>query len=75
MASVIDGDKFETSVAIGSVDEDGLSDCCKESGTTAQARLSVSVPRGLGRKIKLLAHDRDMTVSELLLHLIKTAIR
>jgi hypothetical protein len=75
MASAIDGDKFETSVAIGSVDEDGLSDCCKESSTTAQARLSVSVPRGLGRKIKLLAHERDMTVSELLLHLIKAAIR
>jgi len=62
MASVIDGDKVEASDAI-------------ELSQTAQARLSVSVPRGLGRKIKLLAHDRDMTVSELLLHLIKSAIR
>jgi hypothetical protein len=75
MASVMDGDKIETNVAIGSVDEEGLSDCCNESSAMAQARLSVFVPRGLGRKIKLMAHDRDMTVSELLLHLIKTAIR
>ena len=75
MTSLVSGDKFEATVATGSVDEDGLSDCCKESSTTAQARLSVSVPRGLGRKIKLMAHDRDMTVSELLLHLIKSALR
>jgi hypothetical protein len=59
---------------VDSVNDDDVTYCCKESITTAQARLSVSVPRGLGRKIKLLAHDRDMTVSELLLHLIKTAI-
>jgi len=75
MASVVNDDKFDIGAAVGSIDEDDLSDCCKESSATAQARLSVSVPRGLGRKIKLLAHDRDMTVSELLLHLIKTAIR
>ena len=74
MASVNNGDNFENSVAIGSIDEDERSDFCKESSTTPQARVSVSVARGLGRKFKLLAHDRDMTVSELLLHLIKTAI-
>jgi hypothetical protein len=34
-------------------------------------RLSVSVSRTLGRKLKLLAHDREMTVSALLLELIK----
>jgi len=75
MSSVIHGDKVEASVAVGSVNEEDLAHSCDESSPTAQARLSVSVPRGLGRKIKLLAHDRDMTVSELLLHLIKSAIR
>jgi predicted DNA-binding ribbon-helix-helix protein len=43
----------------------------QESRSTGQMRLSVSVSRTLGRKLKLLAHDREMTVSALLLELIK----
>jgi len=44
------------------------------SVVSPQARLSVSVPRGLYKKLKLLAHDREMTLSELLLQLIKAEI-
>jgi hypothetical protein len=43
----------------------------QESRSPGQMRLSVSVSRTLGRKLKLLAHDREMTVSALLLELIK----
>jgi len=43
----------------------------QKSRSTGQMRLSVSVSRTLGRKLKLLAHDREKTVSALLLELIK----
>jgi len=42
---------------------------------TAQARVSVAIPRGVYKKFKLLAHDREMTVSALLLHLIKAELQ
>jgi predicted DNA-binding ribbon-helix-helix protein len=48
---------------------------CKESLLSAQARLSVAIPRGVYKKLKLLAHDREMTVSALLLHLIKAELQ
>jgi hypothetical protein len=43
----------------------------QESRSTEQMRLSVSISRTLSRKLKLLAHDQEMTVSALLLELIK----
>jgi hypothetical protein len=46
----------------------------QESSSSTQARVSVSVPRGIHKKLKLLAHDRDITVSTLLLDLIKAEI-
>jgi hypothetical protein len=48
---------------------------CKGSLLSAQARLSVAIPRGVYKKLKLLAHDREMTVSALLLHLIKAELQ
>ena len=48
---------------------------CKDSLVSAQARLSVAIPRGVYKKFKLLAHDREMTVSALLLHLIKAELQ
>ena len=42
-----------------------------ESRSTEQMRLSVSISRTLNRKLKLLAHDQEMTVSALMLELIK----
>jgi predicted DNA-binding ribbon-helix-helix protein len=50
-------------------------DSCKESSASAQASTSVAVPRGLHKKLKLLAHDRDMTVSALLIKLIKAEVQ
>ena len=47
----------------------------KEPILSPQARLSVGVPRGVYKQLKLLAHDRDMTVSALLVQLIKAEIR
>jgi len=47
----------------------------KEQNLSPQARLSVGVPRGVYKQLKLLAHDRDMTVSALLVQLIKAEIR
>jgi hypothetical protein len=47
----------------------------KDSLVSAQARLSVSIPRGVYKRFKLLAHDREMTVSALLLHLIKAELQ
>jgi len=47
----------------------------KESNSSSQARLSVSVPRGVYKQLKLLAHDRDMTISALLVQLIKAEIQ
>jgi hypothetical protein len=43
----------------------------QESRSTEQMRLSVSISRTLSKKLKLLAHDQEMTVSALLLELIK----
>jgi len=43
----------------------------QESRSTEQMRISVSISRTLSRKLKLLAHDQEMTVSALLLELIK----
>ena len=48
---------------------------CRESSASLQARISVAVPRGLHKKLKLLAHDRDMTVSALLIKLIKAEVQ
>ena len=47
----------------------------KESNSSPQARLSVGVPRGVYKQLKLLAHDRDMTISALLIQLIKAEIQ
>ena len=47
----------------------------KESNASPQARLSVGVPRGVYKQLKLLAHDRDMTISALLVQLIKAEIQ
>jgi hypothetical protein len=47
----------------------------KESNSSPQARLSVGVPRGVYKQLKLLAHDRDMTISALLVQLIKAEIQ
>ena len=56
------------------VDED-FNCLSKESNSSPQARLSVSVPRGVYKQLKLLAHDRDMTISALLVQLIKAEIQ
>jgi hypothetical protein len=56
------------------VDED-LNCLGKEPNSSPQARLSVGVPRGVYKQLKLLAHDRDMTVSALLVQLIKAEIK
>ena len=47
----------------------------KELNPSLQARLSVGVPRGVYKQLKLLAHDRDMTISALLVQLIKAEIQ
>jgi hypothetical protein len=64
----------ESSVLASSMQESPVYSC-KESSASAQARLSVTVPRGLHKRLKLLAHDRDMTVSALLIQLIKAEIQ
>jgi hypothetical protein len=46
-----------------------------ESNLSPQARLSVGVPRSIYKKLKLLAHDREMTISALLVQLIKAEIQ
>ena len=56
------------------VDED-FNCLSKESNPSPQARLSVSGPRGVYKQLKLLAHDRDMTISALLVQLIKAEIQ
>ena len=56
------------------VDED-FSFLGKESNSSPKARLSVSVPRGVYKQLKLLAHDRDTTISALLVQLIKAEIQ
>ncbi|WP_411872700.1 hypothetical protein [Vulcanococcus limneticus] len=64
----------ERSQSPARIDED--SNCLgKEPNSSPQARLSVGVPRGVYKQLKLLAHDRDMTVSALLVQLIKAEIR
>jgi hypothetical protein len=57
-----------------SKDENSVS-LLQESSSVQQARISVSVPRGIYKQLKLLAHDRDVTVSALLLGLIKNEIQ
>jgi hypothetical protein len=47
----------------------------KESGATEKMRLSVMLPRSMYITIKLLANDRDMTVSALLHELVDAEIR
>jgi hypothetical protein len=42
--------------------------------SSPQARISVTVPKGIYKQLKLLAHDREMTVSSLILGLIKAEI-
>jgi hypothetical protein len=55
------------------VDEDNC--LGKKSNSSLQARLSVNVPRGVYKQLKLLAHDRGMTISALLVQLIKAEIQ
>ena len=64
----------EESQSPARVDED-INFLGKEPNSSPQARLSVGVPRGIYKQLKLLAHDRDMTVSALLVQLIKAEIR
>lgn len=42
--------------------------------TADQARLSVLLPKGLYRQIKLRAHDQDMTISAWLIKLIRAEL-
>jgi hypothetical protein len=65
---------YEDSQSPARVDED-FNCLGKEPNSSPQARLSVGVPRGVYKQLKLLAHDRDMTVSALLVQLIKAEIR
>jgi hypothetical protein len=65
---------YEDSNSPARVDED-FNCLGKEPNSSPQARLSVGVPRGIYKQLKLLAHDRDMTVSALLVQLIKAEIR
>jgi hypothetical protein len=65
---------YEDSQSPARVDED-FNCLGKEPNLSPQARLSVGVPRGVYKQLKLLAHDRDMTVSALLVQLIKAEIR
>jgi len=58
----------------GTCDEDFAS-LLQESSSSSQARISVSLPRGIHKQLKLLAHDRDITISTLLLGLIKAEIQ
>lgn len=48
--------------------------CFERSHSAEQARLSVAVPKSLYKRLKLVAHDRDMTVSALVLQLIRSEI-
>jgi hypothetical protein len=65
---------YEDSQSPARLDED-LNCLGKEPNSSPQARLSVGVPRSVYKQLKLLAHDRDMTVSALLVQLIKAEIR
>jgi hypothetical protein len=56
-------------------DDEDFNRSGKESNLSPQARLSVGVPRGIYKKLKLLAHDREMTISALLVQLIKAEIQ
>ena len=40
-----------------------------------QARLSVALPRNLYKKLKIVAHDSDMTVSSFVIKLIRAELR
>jgi hypothetical protein len=46
----------------------------ERSHSAEQARLSVAVPKALYKRLKIVAHDRDMTVSALVLQLIRSEI-
>jgi predicted DNA-binding ribbon-helix-helix protein len=46
----------------------------ERSHSAELARLSVAVPKSLYKRLKLVAHDRDMTVSALVLQLIRSEI-
>ena len=58
----------------GSWDE-AVASLLQESSSSSQARISVSLPRGIHKQLKLLALDRDVTISTLLLGLIKAEIQ
>jgi hypothetical protein len=62
-------------VELGGPDEGIIMSSGGASLMTSQARISVTIPRGVYKKFKLLAHDREMTVSALLLHLIKAELQ
>lgn len=47
----------------------------ERSHSAELARLSVAVPKALYKRLKLVAHDRDMTVSALVLQLIRSEIK
>jgi len=40
-----------------------------------QARLSVALPRNLYKRLKIVAHDSDMTVSSFVIKLIRAELR
>jgi len=58
----------------GTLDEEFAS-LLQESSSSSQARISVSLPRGIHKQLKLLALDRDITITTLLLGLIKAEIQ
>lgn len=58
----------------GSWDE-AVASLLQESSSSSQARISVSLPRGIHKQLKLLALDRDTTISALLLSLINDEIK
>lgn len=59
----------------GSHEKEMASDAAaSEQLTAGQARLSVLLPRSLYKKVKLVAHDQDMTLSAWLIKLIRAEL-
>jgi hypothetical protein len=62
-------------VALDGTWDEEFASLLQESSSSPQARISVSLPRGIHKQLKLLALDRDITISTLLLGLIKAEIQ
>jgi hypothetical protein len=75
MQSSINGYILDDVVQLPSLVDGDCIPSGKESNSSPQARLSVAVPRSIYKKLKLLAHDRGMTISSLLVQLIKAEIQ